>query len=60
MRFLRRVARLSLRERVRSSDICRKLRIEPLIKEPAELVQASDQDTPRTPPLRGVLACLSR
>ena len=53
MTFLRRVAGLSLRDRVRSSDIQRELGVEtaapPRRKEPAEVVQASDQDASRMP-----------
>jgi len=51
MSFLRRVAGLSLRDRVRSSDIRRELGVEPLLllmqKESAEMVRASDYDAPR-------------
>lgn len=58
MRFLHRVAGLSLRERVRSSDMQRQPGVELLLlgvkKEPAVVVQASDQDAAGTPPLCGV------
>ena len=57
MSNIRRVA--GLRKRMWGSDIRRELGIEPLLlyvrqKGPAEVVQASDQDASRAPPIGGL------
>ncbi len=59
MSFLCRVAGFSLRDRMRSSDIQRKLGVKPLLhcsrrKEPVEVVRASDQDASWAPSFGGV------
>ncbi|TWW75368.1 hypothetical protein D4764_13G0000300 [Takifugu flavidus] len=56
MSFLRMVAGLNLRDRVRSSDIREELGVKPLLLhiERNPLAQASGQDAFRMPPFRGV------
>ena len=60
MSFLPRVVGLSLRDRVRSSDIRRELEVELLLlveKEPAKVIWASDQDASWAPSLGGFPNC---
>ena len=59
MNFLHRVAELSLRNRVRSSDIRERFRVELLHSEkPFEVVQASGQDASWMSPWGGVSGML--